>query len=39
LHFYEDENFKKTLETMRLIDQATSEIKENTEEQMDENKV
>jgi ribosome-binding factor A len=39
LHFYEDENFKKTLETMKLIDQAVGEIKENTEEQTDENKV
>ena len=39
LHFYEDETFKKTLETMKLIDQAASEIKENTEEQTDENKV
>ena len=25
LHFYRDEQFKKTLETMRLIDQAKSE--------------
>ncbi len=27
LHFYKDEKFKKTLETMRLIDQAVGEIK------------
>jgi hypothetical protein len=26
LHFYRDEKFKKTLETMRLIDQAVSEM-------------
>jgi ribosome-binding factor A len=26
LHFYRDEKFKKTLETMRLIDQATSKL-------------
>ncbi len=26
LHFYRDEKFKKTLETMRLIDQAASEL-------------
>jgi len=28
LHFYKDEKFKKTLETMKLIDQAASELKE-----------
>ncbi|MHC4555726.1 MAG: 30S ribosome-binding factor RbfA [Planctomycetota bacterium] len=28
LHFYKDDKFKKTLETMKLIDQATSELKE-----------
>ena len=28
IHFYIDEKFKKTLETMKLIDQATSELKE-----------
>ncbi len=27
LHFYKDEKFKKTLETMKLIDQAVSELK------------
>ncbi len=26
LHFYRDEKFKKTLETMRLIDEATREL-------------
>jgi len=26
LHFYKDEKFKKTLETMKLIDQAVSEL-------------
>ena len=29
LHFYRDEKFKKTLETMKLIDQATSELKKD----------
>lgn len=28
LHFYRDEKFKKTLETMRLIDQAVKELHE-----------
>ena len=28
LHFYRDEGFKKTMETMKLIDQAASELKE-----------
>jgi ribosome-binding factor A len=28
LHFYADENFKKALETMELIDKATKELKE-----------
>jgi ribosome-binding factor A len=28
LHFYKDDKFKKTLETMKLIDQAASELKE-----------
>jgi ribosome-binding factor A len=28
LHFYRDENFKKTLETMRLIDEAARELQE-----------
>jgi ribosome-binding factor A len=27
LHFYKDEKFKKTLETMRLIEQAVSEMR------------
>ena len=27
LHFYKDEKFKKTLETMKLIEQAVSELK------------
>ena len=27
LHFHRDEKFKKTLETMKLIDQAVSELK------------
>ena len=36
LHFYRDEKFKKTLETMRLIDQAVSELdKKNPEEDLD----
>lgn len=26
LHFFKDEKFKKTLETMKLIDEATSEL-------------
>lgn len=29
LHFYRDEGFKKTMETMKLIDEATSELREN----------
>ncbi len=38
LHFHRDEHFKKTLETMRLIDQAVSEMgqrdtKENFEDE------
>jgi ribosome-binding factor A len=33
LHFYKDEKFKKTLETMRLIDQAVGELKEKELEQ------
>ena len=28
LNFYSDENFKKTLETMKIIDQAVGELKE-----------
>ena len=35
LHFYSDEKFKKTLETMKLIDQAVSELeKEDPEEDL-----
>jgi len=35
LHFYRDEKFKKALETMKLIDQAVSELKkENPEENL-----
>ena len=29
LHIYRDEKFKKTLETMKLIDKAVSELKQN----------
>ena len=29
LNFHKDEKFKKTLETMKLIDQAVSELQEN----------
>ena len=28
LHFYRDEKFKKTLETMKLIDEAANELKD-----------
>jgi ribosome-binding factor A len=35
LHFYRDEKFKKALETMKLIDQAVSELeKEEPEEDL-----
>jgi len=35
LHFYRDEKFKKALETMKLIDQAVSELeKEDPEEDL-----
>jgi len=35
LHFYLDEKFKKTLETMKLIDQAVSELeKDDLEEDL-----
>jgi len=35
LHFYRDEKFKKALETMKLIDQAASELeKEDPEEDL-----
>ena len=34
LHFHRDEDFKKTLETMRLIDEATKELEdENPDEE------
>jgi len=34
LHFHRDEKFKKTLETMRLIDEATKELEdENPDEE------
>jgi len=40
LHFYRDEKFKKTLETMRLIDQATNELeKECPEKYLDDEEV
>lgn len=29
LHFFKDEKFKKTLETMRLINEATGELEKN----------
>ena len=29
LHFFEDEKFKKTLETLRLIDEASEELNKN----------
>jgi len=32
LHFYRDEKFKKTLETMKLIDQAVSELEKEDPE-------
>lgn len=32
LHIYRDEKFKKTLETMKLIDKAVSELKHNDDE-------
>jgi len=36
LHFYMDEKFKKTLETMKLIDQAVSGLEnDNLEEEPD----
>lgn len=35
LHLYRDEEFKKTLETMRLIDQAVSEIKQKDSDKSD----
>jgi ribosome-binding factor A len=36
LHFYKDEKFKKTLETLKLIEQATSELKEKDWDDEDE---
>lgn len=33
LHFYRDEQFKKTLEIMRLIDQAVGEMKQRRNEE------
>jgi ribosome-binding factor A len=36
LHFYKDEEFKKTLETMRLIDQATRELENKDLDEQDE---
>lgn len=36
LHFYSDEKFKKTLETMKLIDKVTKELKEKYSEEEDE---
>lgn len=37
LHFYKDEKFKKTLETMKLIDEAISELenKDTVDEERD----
>lgn len=34
IHIRQDENFKKTLETMRLIDQATAEIEHKKDEEI-----
>ena len=36
LHFYMDEKFKKTLETLDLIDKATRELKEKHPDEEDE---
>jgi len=36
LHLYTDEQFKKTLETMKLIDQATRELKKKDSDNEDE---
>jgi ribosome-binding factor A len=36
LHFYTDEKFKKTLQTMELIDKATKELKEKHPDEQDE---
>lgn len=35
LHFYTDEKFKKTLETMELIDKAAKELKEKDLDEQD----
>ncbi|MBN1805849.1 MAG: 30S ribosome-binding factor RbfA [Sedimentisphaerales bacterium] len=37
LHIYMDEKFKKTLETMNLIDQAISELDERNDEEAPDN--
>jgi len=40
LHFYRDEKFKKALETMKLIDQAVSELeKGDLEEDLNDKEV
>ena len=36
LHFYKDEKFKKTLEILKLIEQAASELKEKDSDDEDE---
>lgn len=36
LHFYKDEKFKQTLETMKLIDQAAREFEEEESDDKDE---
>lgn len=36
LHFHTDEKFKKTLQTMELIDKATKELKEKHPDEQDE---
>ncbi|GAG40957.1 unnamed protein product [marine sediment metagenome] len=35
LHFYKDEIFKKTLETMKLINEAVSELNENDSDEQE----
>jgi hypothetical protein len=35
LHFYTDDKFKKTLETMELIDKAAKELKEKDLDEQD----
>ena len=39
LHFYMDEKFKKTLDTLDLIDKATRELKEKYHDEEDEGSV